>query len=123
MRYCNAYVNAAVFIKNVEAFENFRSHICTYTYVWYCCEYMLTPKVWCLCEYVLILWCTCYRRLCDEEDELNEVETETVPQEVREWLSLTFTRSTSNVKRRDSNDKVRFKSVAHAIRAGIVVER
>lgn len=63
------------------------------------------------------------RRLCDDDDELNEVETETVPQEVREWLSLTFTRSTSNVKRRDASDKVRFKSVAHAIRAGIVVDR
>jgi calcium/calmodulin-dependent 3',5'-cyclic nucleotide phosphodiesterase len=67
--------------------------------------------------------CMYDRRLYDEDDELNEVETETVPQEVREWLSSTFTRSTAGGKRRDSGDKVCFKSVAHAIRAGIVVDR
>ncbi|XP_052814497.1 dual specificity calcium/calmodulin-dependent 3',5'-cyclic nucleotide phosphodiesterase 1C-like isoform X9 [Mya arenaria] len=32
------------------------------------------------------------RRLCDEEDELSEVEPDAVPTEVRDWLALTFTR-------------------------------
>ncbi len=62
------------------------------------------------------------RRLCDEEDELSEVEPDAVPSEVRDWLALTFTRSMSNMKRR-GDDKPKFRSVAHAIRAGIMVDR
>ncbi|ELU10052.1 hypothetical protein CAPTEDRAFT_103680 [Capitella teleta] len=62
------------------------------------------------------------RRLCDEEDELSEVEPDAVPSEVRDWLALTFTRSMSNIKRR-GGDKPKFRSVAHAIRAGIMVDR
>lgn len=64
----------------------------------------------------------CCRRLCDEDDELSEVEPDAVPSEVRDWLALTFTRSMSNMKRR-GEDKPRFRSVAHAIRAGIMVDR
>ena len=63
-----------------------------------------------------------FRRLCDEEDELSEVEPDAVPSEVRDWLALTFTRSMSNIKRR-GDDKPKFRSVAHAIRAGIMVDR
>ncbi|XP_064598070.1 dual specificity calcium/calmodulin-dependent 3',5'-cyclic nucleotide phosphodiesterase 1A-like [Liolophura sinensis] len=62
------------------------------------------------------------RRLCDEDDELSEVEPDAVPSEVRDWLALTFTRSMSNIKRR-GEEKPRFRSVAHAIRAGIMVDR
>ncbi|XP_055869457.1 dual specificity calcium/calmodulin-dependent 3',5'-cyclic nucleotide phosphodiesterase 1C-like isoform X4 [Biomphalaria glabrata] len=62
------------------------------------------------------------RRLCEEDDELSEVEPDAVPTEVRDWLALTFTRSMSNMKRR-GEDKPRFRSVAHAIRAGIMVDR
>ncbi|KAK3601324.1 hypothetical protein CHS0354_011925 [Potamilus streckersoni] len=62
------------------------------------------------------------RRLCDEDDELSEVEPDAVPTEVRDWLALTFTRSMSNIKRR-GDDKPRFRSVANAIRAGIMVDR
>ena len=62
------------------------------------------------------------RRLCDDDDELSEVEPDAVPSEVRDWLALTFTRSMSNIKRR-GDDKPRFRSVAHAIRAGIMVDR
>ncbi|KAL3854482.1 hypothetical protein ACJMK2_013748, partial [Sinanodonta woodiana] len=62
------------------------------------------------------------KRLCDEEDELSEVEPDAVPTEVRDWLALTFTRSMSNIKRR-GDDKPRFRSVANAIRAGIMVDR
>ncbi|KAK3083428.1 hypothetical protein FSP39_022327 [Pinctada imbricata] len=62
------------------------------------------------------------RRLCDEDDELSEVEPDAVPTEVRDWLALTFTRSMTNVKRR-GQEKPKFRSVAHAIRAGIMVDR
>ncbi|XP_050419545.1 dual specificity calcium/calmodulin-dependent 3',5'-cyclic nucleotide phosphodiesterase 1A isoform X3 [Patella vulgata] len=62
------------------------------------------------------------RRLCDEDDELSEVEPDAVPSEVRDWLALTFTRSMSNLKRK-GEEKPRFRSVAHAIRAGIMVDR
>lgn len=67
-------------------------------------------------------WLLFFRRLCDEDDELSEVEPDAVPSEVRDWLALTFTRSMSNIKRR-GEDKPKFKSVAHAIRAGIMVDR
>ncbi|XP_056010991.1 dual specificity calcium/calmodulin-dependent 3',5'-cyclic nucleotide phosphodiesterase 1A-like isoform X32 [Ostrea edulis] len=62
------------------------------------------------------------RRLTDEDDELSEVEPDAVPTEVRDWLALTFTRSMSNVRRRGL-EKPKFRSVAHAIRAGIMVDR
>ncbi|KAL8565529.1 hypothetical protein ACOMHN_049505 [Nucella lapillus] len=62
------------------------------------------------------------RRLCDEDDELSEVEPDAVPTEVRDWLALTFTRSMSNIKKR-GEEKPRFRTVAHAIRAGIMVDR
>ena len=67
-------------------------------------------------------YCVCFRRLCDEDDELSEVEPDAVPSEVRDWLALTFTRSMSNIKRR-GDDKPKFRSVANAIRAGIMVDR
>jgi len=57
----------------------------------------------------------------EEEDVLSEVEAKECPTEVRDWLAMTFTRSLSNIKRRD--DKLHFRSVANAIRAGIVVDR
>ncbi len=45
-----------------------------------------------------------------------------MPTEVRDWLALTFTRSMSNMKR-GGQEKPKFRSVAHAIRAGILVDR
>ncbi|XP_056010971.1 dual specificity calcium/calmodulin-dependent 3',5'-cyclic nucleotide phosphodiesterase 1A-like isoform X17 [Ostrea edulis] len=65
---------------------------------------------------------TTKKRLTDEDDELSEVEPDAVPTEVRDWLALTFTRSMSNVRRRGL-EKPKFRSVAHAIRAGIMVDR
>ncbi|XP_042898223.1 dual specificity calcium/calmodulin-dependent 3',5'-cyclic nucleotide phosphodiesterase 1A isoform X3 [Parasteatoda tepidariorum] len=62
------------------------------------------------------------KRLLDEDDELSEVQPDAVPPEVREWLAATFTRQMSTTRRK-SEDKLRFKSVAHAIRAGIMVDR
>ena len=62
------------------------------------------------------------RRLMSDDDVLSEVEPNSVPNEVRNWLSMTFTRSVTNMKKKN-DDKPRFKSVAQAIRAGIMVDR
>ncbi|XP_076368634.1 putative 3',5'-cyclic phosphodiesterase pde-1 isoform X2 [Tachypleus tridentatus] len=62
------------------------------------------------------------RRLTDDEDELSEVQPDAVPNEVRDWLASTFTRHAA-AKRRRSDDKPRFRSVANAIRAGIMVDK
>ncbi|RVE48515.1 hypothetical protein evm_006826, partial [Chilo suppressalis] len=63
-----------------------------------------------------------FRRLADEDDELSEVQPDAVPPEVREWLASTFTRQLATAKRK-SDEKPKFRSVAHAIRAGIFVDR
>lgn len=63
-----------------------------------------------------------HRRLADEDDELSEVQPDAVPPEVREWLASTFTRQLATAKRK-SDEKPKFRSVAHAIRAGIFVDR
>ncbi|XP_013397705.1 calcium/calmodulin-dependent 3',5'-cyclic nucleotide phosphodiesterase 1A isoform X4 [Lingula anatina] len=63
------------------------------------------------------------RRLCDEDDELSEVEPDAVPSEVRDWLALTFTRSMSSSGRKLREEKPKFRTVAHAIRAGIMVDK
>uniref|UniRef100_A0A1B0GAH1 Phosphodiesterase n=1 Tax=Glossina morsitans morsitans TaxID=37546 RepID=A0A1B0GAH1_GLOMM len=62
------------------------------------------------------------RRLADEDDELSEVQPDAVPAEVREWLASTFTRQMAT-SRRKTDDKPKFRTVAHAIRAGIFVDR
>lgn len=58
----------------------------------------------------------------DEEDDLAEVQPDAVPNEVRQWLASTFTRSQVAPKAK-SDDKPKFRSVANAIRAGIMVDR
>lgn len=63
-----------------------------------------------------------HRRLADEDDELSEVQPDAVPPEVREWLASTFTRQLATTRRR-ADEKPKFRSVAHAIRAGIFVDR
>ncbi|XP_070154353.1 dual specificity calcium/calmodulin-dependent 3',5'-cyclic nucleotide phosphodiesterase 1A isoform X7 [Polyergus mexicanus] len=62
------------------------------------------------------------RRLADEDDELSEVQPDAVPPEVREWLASTFTRQLATTRRK-ADEKPKFRSVAHAIRAGIFVDR
>lgn len=62
------------------------------------------------------------RRTTDDDDDLSEVQPDAVPPEVREWLASTFTRQLSG-RRRKTDEKPRFRTVAHAIRAGIFVER
>ncbi|XP_055847870.1 dual specificity calcium/calmodulin-dependent 3',5'-cyclic nucleotide phosphodiesterase 1 isoform X6 [Episyrphus balteatus] len=62
------------------------------------------------------------KRLADEDDELSEVQPDAVPPEVREWLASTFTRQLATTRKRN-DEKPKFRSVAHAIRAGIFVDR
>nr|CAD7198413.1 unnamed protein product [Timema douglasi] len=62
------------------------------------------------------------KRLADEDDELSEVQPDAVPPEVREWLASTFTRQLATTRRKN-DEKPKFRSVAHAIRAGIFVDR
>ncbi|KAG7454952.1 calcium calmodulin-dependent 3 3' [Solea senegalensis] len=62
------------------------------------------------------------RRLLDTEDELSDLQAESVPSEVRDWLACTFTRKMGVAKRRPE-EKPRFRSIVHAVQAGIFVER
>ncbi|XP_059220675.1 dual specificity calcium/calmodulin-dependent 3',5'-cyclic nucleotide phosphodiesterase 1 isoform X6 [Stomoxys calcitrans] len=62
------------------------------------------------------------KRLADEDDELSEVQPDAVPPEVREWLASTFTRQLATTRKK-TDEKPKFRSVAHAIRAGIFVDR
>ncbi|XP_073329995.1 dual specificity calcium/calmodulin-dependent 3',5'-cyclic nucleotide phosphodiesterase 1A-like [Pagrus major] len=62
------------------------------------------------------------RRLLDTEDELSDFQAESVPSEVRDWLACTFSRKMGVAKRRPE-EKPRFRSIVHAVQAGIFVER
>ncbi|KTG32485.1 hypothetical protein cypCar_00005604 [Cyprinus carpio] len=62
------------------------------------------------------------RRLLDTEDELSDIQVDSVPMEVRDWLASTFTRKMGVVRRRPE-EKPRFRSIVHAVQAGIFVER
>uniref|UniRef100_A0AAV2JFX7 Phosphodiesterase n=1 Tax=Knipowitschia caucasica TaxID=637954 RepID=A0AAV2JFX7_KNICA len=61
------------------------------------------------------------RRLTDLEDEFNDIQSDSVPSEVRDWLASTFTRQRILLRR--SEDKPRFRAIVHAVQAGIFVER
>uniref|UniRef100_A0A3Q4HTG1 Phosphodiesterase n=1 Tax=Neolamprologus brichardi TaxID=32507 RepID=A0A3Q4HTG1_NEOBR len=61
------------------------------------------------------------RRLLDTEDELSDLQAESVPSEVRDWLACTFSRKMGVAKRRPE-EKPRFRSIVHAVQAGIFVE-
>lgn len=58
----------------------------------------------------------------DTEDELQEIKSDAVPSEVRDWLASTFTQQTRATGRR-SEEKPKFRSIVHAVQAGIFVER
>uniref|UniRef100_A0A3Q3GQ60 Phosphodiesterase n=1 Tax=Labrus bergylta TaxID=56723 RepID=A0A3Q3GQ60_9LABR len=61
------------------------------------------------------------RRLVEPEDELSDIQSDSVPSEVRDWLASTFTRQRGLMRRNE--DKPRFRSIVHAVQAGIFVER
>lgn len=50
------------------------------------------------------------------------MQPDAVPPEVREWLASTFTRQLVTTRKR-TEEKPKFRTVAHAIRAGIFVDR
>lgn len=62
------------------------------------------------------------RQILDTEDELRELRSDAVPSEVRDWLASTFTQQT-RAKGRRAEEKPKFRSIVHAVQAGIFVER
>ncbi|XP_039602735.1 calcium/calmodulin-dependent 3',5'-cyclic nucleotide phosphodiesterase 1B-like isoform X2 [Polypterus senegalus] len=62
------------------------------------------------------------RQILDIEDDLQELRSDTVPTEVRDWLASTFTQK-SRPAGRCSEEKPKFRSIVHAVQAGIFVER
>ncbi|KAL3998039.1 3'5'-cyclic nucleotide phosphodiesterase family protein [Acanthocheilonema viteae] len=74
-------------------------------------------------EYAALLLETEYtdeiRRICDEEDDLTDIKPEAVSDEVREWLTATFTKRSIHSKR----EKPKLKSVANAILTGIFFDK
>uniref|UniRef100_A0A8K9XL94 Phosphodiesterase n=1 Tax=Oncorhynchus mykiss TaxID=8022 RepID=A0A8K9XL94_ONCMY len=61
------------------------------------------------------------RRLVDTEEELSDIQSEYVPSEVRDWLASTFTRQ-MGLMLPQTEEKPRFRSIVHAVQAGIFVE-
>ncbi|KAL4635488.1 calcium/calmodulin-dependent 3',5'-cyclic nucleotide phosphodiesterase 1A [Arapaima gigas] len=62
------------------------------------------------------------RWLLDSEKELGNIQADSVPLEVRDWLESTFSRRTG-VSWRHPQEKPRFRSIVHAVQASIFVER
>nr|XP_046167810.1 calcium/calmodulin-dependent 3',5'-cyclic nucleotide phosphodiesterase 1B-like isoform X2 [Oncorhynchus gorbuscha] len=58
----------------------------------------------------------------DAEDDLQNLHSDGVPTEVTDWLASTFTQRARRPARR-SDDKPKFRSIVHAVQAGIFVER
>ncbi|XP_072468665.1 dual specificity calcium/calmodulin-dependent 3',5'-cyclic nucleotide phosphodiesterase 1A isoform X3 [Notamacropus eugenii] len=61
-------------------------------------------------------------KLLDTEDELSDIHIDSVPSEVRDWLASTFTRKMGMTKRKPE-EKPKFRSIVHAVQAGIFVDR
>ncbi|OXB63504.1 hypothetical protein ASZ78_013475, partial [Callipepla squamata] len=60
--------------------------------------------------------------LLDTEDELSDIQSDSVPSEVRDWLASTVTRQMGMMLKR-TEEKPWFRSIVHAVEAGIFVER
>ena len=56
-------------------------------------------------------------------DDLSELQSEAVPEEVRKWLASTFAKQETAPRRRGPDERPSFRSVANAIRTGIFIER
>uniref|UniRef100_A0A3Q4B757 Phosphodiesterase n=1 Tax=Mola mola TaxID=94237 RepID=A0A3Q4B757_MOLML len=62
------------------------------------------------------------RQCLESEDDLQRLQSDGVPSEVTDWLASTFTqRVRRHVRRPD--EKPKFRSIVHAVQAGIFVER
>ena len=69
---------------------------------------------------------TCFFILCRDEavgDDLSELQSEAVPEEVRKWLASTFAKQETAPRRRGPDERPTFRSVANAIRTGIFIEK
>lgn len=62
------------------------------------------------------------RQCLESEDDLQQLQSDGVPAEVTDWLASTFTQRVRQLKRR-SDEKPKFRSIVHAVQAGIFVER
>uniref|UniRef100_A0A672IPJ8 Phosphodiesterase n=1 Tax=Salarias fasciatus TaxID=181472 RepID=A0A672IPJ8_SALFA len=62
------------------------------------------------------------RQCLDTEDDLQQLQSDGVPSEVTDWLASTFTHRIRRPVRR-SDEKPKFRSIVHAVQAGIFVER
>ncbi|TNM88696.1 hypothetical protein fugu_004950 [Takifugu bimaculatus] len=62
------------------------------------------------------------RQCLETEDDLQQLQSDGVPAEVTDWLASTFTRRVRQPARR-SDEKPKFRSIVHAVQAGIFVER
>uniref|UniRef100_A0A8C5DRE9 Phosphodiesterase n=1 Tax=Gouania willdenowi TaxID=441366 RepID=A0A8C5DRE9_GOUWI len=62
------------------------------------------------------------RQSLESEDDLHQLQSDGVPTEVTDWLASTFTKKVQRPVRR-SDEKPKFRSIVHAVQAGIFVER
>ncbi|XP_024916120.1 calcium/calmodulin-dependent 3',5'-cyclic nucleotide phosphodiesterase 1B isoform X2 [Cynoglossus semilaevis] len=62
------------------------------------------------------------RQCLESEDDLQQLQSDGVPSEVTDWLASTFTQRVQRRARR-SDEKPKFRSIVHAVQAGIFVER
>uniref|UniRef100_A0A3P9L962 Phosphodiesterase n=1 Tax=Oryzias latipes TaxID=8090 RepID=A0A3P9L962_ORYLA len=62
------------------------------------------------------------RQCLDSEDDLQQLQSDGVPSEVTDWLASTFTQRIRQPPRR-VDEKPKFRSIVHAVQAGIFVER
>lgn len=71
----------------------------------------------------IIIFCIASLRQClESEDDLQQLQSDGVPSEVTDWLASTFTQRVPRPVRR-SDEKPKFRSIVHAVQAGIFVER
>uniref|UniRef100_A0A8C2WZB0 Phosphodiesterase n=1 Tax=Cyclopterus lumpus TaxID=8103 RepID=A0A8C2WZB0_CYCLU len=62
------------------------------------------------------------RQCLESEDDLQQMQSDGVPSEVTDWLASTFTQRVRRPVRRP-DEKPKFRSIVHAVQAGIFVER
>lgn len=62
------------------------------------------------------------RQCLESEDDLQQLQSDGVPSEVTDWLASTFTQRVRRPARRP-DEKPKFRSIVHAVQAGIFVER
>lgn len=72
-----------------------------------------------VCVYVCFV---SLRQCLESEDDLQQLQSDGVPSEVTDWLASTFTQRVRRPVRR-SDEKPKFRSIVHAVQAGIFVER